>query len=69
MALLARRQREAFGFAVGDLVDHELGDNLIGRRGRGLAVLNYGRVITVQWQTGEAANHTANYLRPHVEGA
>lgn len=66
---LQRHQREVYGFAVGDLVDHSLGDDLVGRNGRVLAVLNYGRVVTVQWQTGEAANHAAHYLTPHVEGA
>lgn len=66
---LQRRQRETFGFAVGDLVDHTLGDEHAGLNGRVMAVVNYGRVIAVQWADGTIASHAAHYLIPHVEGA
>lgn len=64
-----RRQRETFGFTVGDVVDHELADPAAGFHGRVMAVLNYGRVIRVQWADGTTGDHPAHYLIPHVEGA
>lgn len=66
---LQRRQRETFGFAVGDRVDHTLADPRAGLDGRVLAMLNYGRIAQVQWSDGTISAHEVTYLTPHVEGA
>lgn len=55
-------------FKVGDRVDHVFADTEAGLAGRVMAVLNYGKVLTVQWATGSVANHAAHCLIPHQEG-
>lgn len=54
-------------FSVGDRVDHVFADERAGVDGRVMAVLNYGKVLTIQWSDGVTGNHEARYVTPHVE--
>lgn len=56
------------GFSVGDRVDHVFADTEAGLDGRVIAVLNYGKVLTIQWSDGISGNHEARYITPHQEG-